>query len=34
MNKQFLIFVMASLALVVPSRAELLEADLSIFGMD
>jgi len=34
MRTKNLLLLAALLAAVVPSRAELLEADLSIFGMD
>jgi hypothetical protein len=34
MKKRLSLLLFATLALVVPVRAELLEADLSIFGMD
>jgi hypothetical protein len=34
MKKQLSLLILALLAAVAPSRAELLEADLSIFGMD
>jgi hypothetical protein len=34
MKKRFSLLLIATLALVVPVRAELLQTDLSIFGMD
>jgi hypothetical protein len=34
MKKRLSLLLIAILALVLPSRAELLQADLSIFGMD